>query len=208
MSLEAQVWIAQLPLDVCSIAEYRVLHKLADVAAKDGTRAWRNVSSRNGDGMAEELECSARTVQRALRSLEVLGLIERGDQHFVAHIRSDRRPTVWNLPLGRWVKAAPTPELDGVTPDVAPPGPVDNPPRGDRSGLHGVTPAVAVGTKGRTSRELPSATTDRAHEHRYREVLDALGYPAGDFCEACGLRRDGRVRIDADGAVRPVRRSA
>lgn len=195
------MWIAQLPLGACGLSEYRVLHKLADVAAKDGTRAWRNVSSRDGNGMAEELECSARTVQRSLRNLEVLGLIERGDQHFVDHIRSDRRPTVWNLPLKRWVRPEAAPTLDGVTTDVTPPEPVDNSPRGDRSGRHGVTAAVAVGTKDRTSREIPSATT--VHEHVWRATN------VGNFCRDCGIRIDGQKAIDwIEMAVRPVRRSA
>jgi DNA-binding HxlR family transcriptional regulator len=209
VSLEAQVWIAQLPMDACGLAEYRVLHKLADVAAKDGSRAWRNVSSKHDErGMAEELGCSARTVQRALRSLEVLGLIKRGDQKFVQHIRADRRPTVWDLPLTHWVKPAATPELDGVTTGVTPSEPVDNSPRGDSPGLHGVTPGVAVGTKGRTPKEVTNAATDRAHEHDYIDVLDALG-AAWRFCAVCGLRDDGRVRIDwTTRAVRPVRRTA
>lgn len=175
------MWIAQLPLDACGLSEYRVLHKLADVAAKDGTRAWRNVSSkRSADGMAEELGCSARTVQRALRNLEVLGLIVKGDQRHVGHIRSDRRPTVWDLPLHRWTRPAATPELDGVTTGVTSSEAVDNPPRGDRSGLHGVTAAVALGTKGRTSRTTTEATTDRACEHEFSR--------RAGVCVYCGLR--------------------
>lgn len=157
VSLQAQVWAASLPLDACGLAEFRVLDKLADHAHRDGRNAFRSV-----DSIAAELRCSKRTVQRALRSLEVLGLITRGDQKLLAHIRADRRPVVYDLCLDRFgVTTAVTP-LDGMTTAVTPP--VDKPSRGDRSGLHGVTPAVAVGTKGRTTREIPSPATECQHE--------------------------------------------
>jgi DNA-binding transcriptional MocR family regulator len=145
VSLSALIWASQLPLDLGikgSEAAYRVLTKLADAHHEDSGSAYRDV-----DRMALELDCSARTVQRALRQLEQAGLILRGDQTILpANMRRDRRPTVYRLPLHLWQRPADQPQLDGVTPAVIPSEPVDNLPRGDRHAVHGVTPGVALGT--------------------------------------------------------------
>lgn len=191
MSLQAQVWVASLPLDVCGLAEFRVLDKLADHAHRDGRNAWRSVES-----MAAELRCSKRTVQRALSSLQTLGLIKRGDQHYLDHLRADRRPTVWDLPL----------DLFGVTTAVTPlpfeprgDMPVDNSPRGDRHAADGVTPGVAIGTKGEPLEKDPEATPDRATGEAHRHVF------LSRFCELCGLDPHRGERVDfKTGLVRSV----
>lgn len=128
MSLEAYTWAASLPLNVCSAAGYRVLLMLADRVDPVGYCAWPSIV-----GMAETLECSSRTVQRALRELVDAGLIRKGDQRHVDHIRPDRRPTVYDLltPALKYL------ESRGDIPVT----PSDS--RGDRSRPHGVTTAVA-----------------------------------------------------------------
>lgn len=92
MSKEARQWVESLALNTCKLAEYRVLHKLADRADSTGRNSWPSV-----ENMATDLTASKRTVQRALRSLITLGLIEVGDQTATAHLPPGRRPTVYNL---------------------------------------------------------------------------------------------------------------
>ena len=92
MSLAAYIWAADLPLSVCNGTAHRVLLKIADRADDLGYGAWPSV-----DAIAGTLECSTRTVQRAIRELLEAGLIRRGDQRFVAHLRADRRPVVYDV---------------------------------------------------------------------------------------------------------------
>lgn len=128
MSLEAYTWAAGLPLNVCSGTAYRVLLMLADRVDPLGYTAWPSVL-----GMSETLQCSPRTVQRGIRELVEAGLIRKGDQRFVEHIRPDRRPTVYDLltPALQYIESRGD---RSVTPYE---------PRGDRSGLNGVTTVVA-----------------------------------------------------------------
>lgn len=131
MSLEAYIWAANLPLSRCNGTPFRVLLQLADRADKLGYGAYPNVST-----MAETLECSGRTVQRALRDLERLELIREGDQRYVEHLDPRYRPTVYDV----LTTALVTIETRGdnyVTPKHS---------RGDRSGRPGVTTAVAQRT--------------------------------------------------------------
>jgi len=84
----------RVPHGVVRELEYRVLLKLANVAAQDGTRAWRNMHE-----VAVELGVSLRSVQRAIKTLETERLITRGEQRHVDHMRGDRRPIVYDLNL-------------------------------------------------------------------------------------------------------------
>ncbi len=112
VSWQACNWADQLDYDVCGALPFRVLIKLANVAADDGSRAWRTKAT-----MAKELGVSQRSVQRALKELEMAHLILRGDQSFVERIRADKRPTVYDLNLRYAVEYA-LPDLplwDGET---------------------------------------------------------------------------------------------
>jgi hypothetical protein len=157
VSREAQQWVAQLPLGACkSLAAFRVLDKLADAHHTDTDHAFRDVGK-----LAAELECSDRTVQRALRELERLQLILVGDQNVLPRtIRSNRAPTAYRLP---WRKDWGQPELPGVTAGVTPAGAVDNSARGDRHAVPGVTTAVAHRTQEHLDKEHRPAT-DRARQ--------------------------------------------
>lgn len=92
MSLAAYIWAADLPLDVCGYTAFRVLLKYADRADGTGATAWRSTQ-----GLADELGCSTRTIQRARRELLEAGLLRLGDQRHVQHIREDKRPTVYDV---------------------------------------------------------------------------------------------------------------
>lgn len=162
------------------MAAFRVLDKLADAHHTDTDSAYRNVES-----VAVELGCSRRTVQRAFRDLEVAGLIHRGDQRLLGHLRADRRPTVYRLAFARHARGPAPVELDGVTTDDTPSGPVDNPPRGDRHAVHGVTTVVALGTQEHRTKE-PRPATDRAcavsgGAHEWSKRYGVCGY--------CGARQ-------------------
>lgn len=92
MSLEAYIWAANLPLSTCNGTPHRVLLQLADRSDKYGYGAWPHVNT-----IADTLECSPRTVQRAIRELLASGLIRRGDQRFVAHLDNRYRPVVYDV---------------------------------------------------------------------------------------------------------------
>jgi hypothetical protein len=115
MSSEATTWaIAQRVGDPC---RKLILLGLANVASKTGEHSFPLVAT-----LADEAECSSRTVHRHLRLLEESGLIARGDQRFVEHLRRDRRPIVWDLSMSRG---------DNLT--------CREGSRGDTEGGHGVT---------------------------------------------------------------------
>lgn len=143
MSLEAYIWAANLPLSVCNGTPFRVLLQLADRADKFGYGAYPLVST-----MAETLECSERTVQRALRDLLRDGLIRPGDQRYVDHLRSDRRPVVYDV-MTTALKVHESRGDNCVTPSGS---------RGDNYGPHGVTTGVA-------HRTVQEPTYQDSHSH-------------------------------------------
>lgn len=127
MSLEAYIWAANLPLSACSGTSFRVLLQLADRADKLGYGAYPAVPT-----MADTLECSHRTVQRALRDLEATGLIRQGDQRYVQHIPPRTRPVVYDV-LTSALQYLESRGDSSVTPGAL---------RGDNYGPHGVTTVV------------------------------------------------------------------
>jgi DNA-binding transcriptional regulator YhcF (GntR family) len=78
-------------MTACGAAAYRVLVILAERADPYGYGAWFGQEK-----LAESLECSTRTIRRALRELLDAGLIRKGDQSLVKG-RADRRPTVYDV---------------------------------------------------------------------------------------------------------------
>lgn len=134
MSLEAYIWAASLPLSACNGTAFRVLLQLADRADPHGYGAYPSVAT-----IAETLECSARTVQRALNDLRIEGLIREGDQRFVQHLDPRYRPTVYDLitPAMQVREHLASRGDNNVTPIAS---------RGDRNVHPGVTTGVAQGT--------------------------------------------------------------
>lgn len=76
--------------------EHIILIALADRAHDDGSCAWPSQ-----EWLAQRGRCSTRTVRRHLKALEDRGLIVRGDQRHVEHLRADCRPVVWDLDMSR-----------------------------------------------------------------------------------------------------------
>lgn len=128
MSLNAYIWAADLPLSRCNGTAHRVLLKLADRADELGYGAYPRLSK-----IAETLECSQRTVQRAIRELIAEDLIRVGDQSYVDHLDPRYRPTVYDVLT--WALVYSESRGDNrVTPDES---------RGDTYGPSGVTTVVA-----------------------------------------------------------------
>lgn len=127
MSLEAYIWAANLPLSRCNGTPFRVLLQLADRADPLGYGAYPGVES-----IASTLECSTRTVYRALVELRAGGLIRVGDQRFVEHIDPRYRPTVYDVLTAALINTESRGD-NHVTPKRS---------RGDRNGHSGVTPDV------------------------------------------------------------------
>lgn len=104
MSLNAIAWAMDARKTGKLAAEHRlVLLVLAECADVYGNNAWPSKGT-----ISERIGCSDSAVKRALRTLESRGLIARSDQRLVAHVRPDRRPTVWCLRI----EDAPAPSLD------------------------------------------------------------------------------------------------
>lgn len=98
MSVRATTWalydVPELAPDLDPTARL-VLLVLADQVDHMGQGCW--TSNRT---IALAVGASVRTVQRRLAELRDAGLIKYGDQRLVSHLRSDRKPTVWDLCLG------------------------------------------------------------------------------------------------------------
>lgn len=73
-----------------------VLIALADRYNNDTQVAWPSIAT-----IADDLNMSRNTVQKALDALEQAGLIVRAHPHWVAHLKQQYRPTVWTLRLDR-----------------------------------------------------------------------------------------------------------
>ncbi len=148
----------RVPHGVVRELEYRVLLKLANVAAQDGSRAWRNMYE-----VAEELGVSVRSVQRAVKALEAHRLIVRGEQRHVDHIRGDRRPVVYDLNMEKmldWDRyhGLDLVELDGVTHEATEIS--TSPVQFDHEATNGTTTDVVH----KELRELPTKTKNVSHD--------------------------------------------
>jgi hypothetical protein len=111
--------------------------------------AYARYASEDGRGsypatevVAAHTRKSKRQAVRDIDALESRGLLVRGDQRKVAHIRKDRRPVVYDLPLPARGDAHDTPH--GVTPTTPRNGHGVTPvtARGDTHDVNGVTPVT------------------------------------------------------------------
>lgn len=91
MSIEAVAW-ALNDAPVKDASALLVLIGLANHAARDGHGAYPSRET-----LSHYARCSVRTVSVKLKVLEEAGVIERGDQELVSHLRGDRRPVVYDL---------------------------------------------------------------------------------------------------------------
>lgn len=95
MSIRAMSW-ALKDAPVSDPVAHLILLGLADHAEDDGTNARPSQAL-----LADYAHVSVRTVGYKIKKLAEDGIIIRGDQQQVAHLRADRRPTVWDLNLNR-----------------------------------------------------------------------------------------------------------
>lgn len=103
MSLQAMQWAmskAPLKRNAAQCRNRLVLVALADRYNDDTGVCWPSIKT-----ISNDIGVSVQTVHKAISDLESAGLISRGSPHWVAHIRADRRPTVWTLNL-KMVKSA------------------------------------------------------------------------------------------------------
>lgn len=162
MSIEATAWALRINAVPDSTARV-VLLGLANHAGADGTAAWPSIAT-----LAEYAVCSTRTVQRKLRELESRSLIRRGDQRLIAHLPVDRRPVVYDLPIG---VTACHPAETGVTPVTE---------RGDTAGTDGVTPVSYKPSMNHPEPSLPPKPPTGGEQDTLLEVPapeKSAGYP-------------------------------
>ena len=98
MSLLAMQWAmskAPIKRNAAQCRNRLVLIALADRYNDDTGVCWPSIKT-----ISKDIGVSERTVYKAIDELEAAGLIGRGSPHWVAHLRADRRPTVWTLNLG------------------------------------------------------------------------------------------------------------
>lgn len=95
MSMQAMVWALEQAPDVPAQA-LGVLMGLANHADEHGRGAYAGQEL-----LAEYARKSDRQARTDLARLEDAGLIRRGDQSLVAHLRADKRPVVWDLAMER-----------------------------------------------------------------------------------------------------------
>lgn len=91
MSIEAMVW-ALNKAPVTDSAALLVLLGLANHANSEGQDAFPSRET-----LSHYARCSIRTVAVKLKALEDGGIIRRGDQQKLAHLRPDRRPVNYDL---------------------------------------------------------------------------------------------------------------
>lgn len=229
MSNEAMAWALRADLTGKLSAEHRlVLVALADYARPDDGSAWPSAHT-----LADRLGTSVRSVRRALDRLERVGLIVRGDQSLVGHLRADRRPVVYQLRLGR--RARPAAAEPGTLPAEAPRGDTGvtssrgdtgvtrTDLRGDTGGTHGVTlvspkPTTELTTpnspnhlgdpyaRERASRgtPVPERRADRRRPDGTCHRCD-LAHPVGTDCPIPSAEEAAQAAARAKAAIRSLR---
>ena len=140
LSKPAVTWVLDDAPDVPAHLVAALL-AVARYADQDGRGAHPSAAT-----VAEVTRKSERQAKRDLAELVQRGLLARGDQRIVAHIRGDKRPAVYDLAMPRGDMHDTPPDGHGVTSMTA---------RGDIQGRHGVspmTPKEVQKTSGRRAR--------------------------------------------------------
>lgn len=124
---------------------------LARYADQDGRGAHPSAAT-----IAAHIRKTEGQAKRDLAALQKLGLISRGNQRSVAHIRRDRRPVAYDLAMPRGSTDATPSARNGVAPVQ---------PRGSTQARHGVAPMPPEeirNTSGIGERDAESATAPLA----------------------------------------------
>lgn len=172
MSVQATSWALREAPVGGDVTSRLILLILADYAKPDGTGAYPSVHT-----VALLARVSDRCVRKHLSDLHASGVIRRGDQRILSHIRADRRTTVWDLcmrPAGESgmsvaQERAIDVELDGVN-ERAPRD--DSPESGD--GVNHGSGRSTGGVNERAGRETSRGERGGIHgvNHRSPEPLD------------------------------------
>ena len=134
ISKPAVLWVLYEAEDVPA----RLLSTLLVVAVytdSSGKGAYVSAST-----VAQLTRKTERQAKRDLHELEELKLIRRGNQKLVAHIRPDRRPVVYNLPMAKRGDTHDTPSRDDTHDTPQPNGVTHRAERGDIQSQNGVSP--------------------------------------------------------------------
>ncbi len=193
MSLAALAW-ALWHAETKDPTERVVLIRLGDHADPDGRGAYPSQRTLAG------LDLTVRTVRRHLDALECRGLIRRGDQRLVDHIRSDRRPIVWDLDLSLRPVTHDRPVTDDRSSVVE---------RPDTGGIHDRSPMTYKPKEEPSLNQQAAAKIDDQSNDTgaadVDQVLTDAGLPASWRADvAAALGRGCTVRQIVDGATAPI----
>lgn len=126
MMNDAYLW-AEEDAPVADIEEWAILMALSKRADPDGCNAYSSYPT-----IAARAKIDPKTVYRRAKAMESRGILKRGDQSVVAHIRADNRPVVWDIQIplswfpnidriNRWRKEhGKAPMTKDERPDLAP----------------------------------------------------------------------------------------
>lgn len=166
---------------------------MAVYAGNDGKGTYPSAAT-----VAQLTRKSDRQAERDLHELEKRKLLRRGNQRLVAHIRSDRRPVVYDLPMPSRGDTHDTssrgdiydaPHANGVTPMTS---------RGDIQGPDGVSPMSdeeALKRAGRGERGAVGATPPLASDEEPVPLADLLAQVRSTAAVAQQAQRQGRPII-------------
>lgn len=136
---------------------------VARYAGEDGRGAHPSAAT-----IAAHIRKNERNTKKDLAELARLGLLLPGDHRLVAHIRADKRPAVYDLPMPRGV-AQDTPLNGHGVSQMAPRGVADGP-----NGVSQATPKEILKGSGIGAR-ANGAEAPRAHQPKPRRQCDLDG---------------------------------
>lgn len=153
MSHQAVQWVLTAAQDVPASC-VAVLLGLAWHADQHGRGAYPGEQT-----LANYSRKTVRQVRRDLRELQRLKLIEEGGQSMASHLRADRRPTVYDLPIDRTPVTARSPTTGRARPPVDADDRTPMTERPDIQGHHDRTPVSAEESSKSPEKEGPLPRT-------------------------------------------------
>lgn len=189
MSIQALTWAIE---DAPDVPPHLVssLIALANHADRNGRGAYPSQET-----VADYTRKSPRQAKRDLDDLQSRGLIRPGDQRFVAHVRPDRRPIVWDLAIElvkpRGDTHVTSTNGHGVTPVTA---------RGDIQGQHGVTPTSPEPKEEPTPEPQANLDTDVSTNAAASGELMLPGLPAAPSKARGKAKPRSKPRLDEPNA--------
>jgi hypothetical protein len=198
LSIKAIIWALQdAPVD--DPTQALILCAMAETAHDDGTEARASQAT-----YAKYARCSERTLRRHIKAMEETGVIIRGDQRLVEHLRPDRRPVVWNLAIWMNRTTGQTDRPDIERPDTGVPSVASRGVNYDSNGR------TRVSDKPSTEPSLNNEPSNYVAEgsEAHRDDVESLCQELADLIVANGSRRPAvtkkwrdaaRLMLDRDG---------